>query len=95
MQEDDNIIWVVTSVDDLQIDARNSIRPGDNVLVSMYCTMKRNGMLVVCNQELRTTPINDDEDTIVLAKGTVTICAIDTIRGRPTSKIPDEVRALL
>eukprot|EP00978_Attheya_sp_CCMP212_P010394 scaffold25190_cov53-Attheya_sp.AAC.2 len=95
MQEDDNIIWVVTSVDDLQIDARNSIRPGDSVVVSMYCTMKRMGMLVVCDQEIRRTLSTDDEDMIVLAKGTVTICAIDTIRGRPTSKIPDEVRARL
>lgn len=106
MQEDDNLLWVVTSIDDLQIDTRKSIRPGDDVLVSMYCTVKRKGMIIVIEQEILGKPhsdsqnnksgidVNGVEDMVVLAKGTVTICAIDSIRGRPTSNIPSKVKAL-
>mmetsp|Transcript_21869 Transcript_21869/g.33207 ORF Transcript_21869/g.33207 Transcript_21869/m.33207 type:complete len:383 (-) Transcript_21869:406-1554(-) len=108
MQEEDNLLWVVTSLDDLQIDDTGNkcvLQPGDELHVSMYCTVKRKGMIIVCDQEIwvrgdTQKNINggvnsdNDDDSIVLAKGTCTICAIDSIRGRPTSNIPERVKAL-
>jgi len=106
MKEKDNILWVVTSVDDLKIDSRNIIRPGDEVVVRIYCNIKRKGMIVECEQEIlavdrntgcgdgRRSGSGDEKDMVVLARGVITLCAIDTVRGRPTSKIPEKVKAL-
>ena len=92
MQEEDNILWVVTSIDNLQIDTTDNIQPGDEVVVRMYATIKRRGMIIVCDQDI---VIEDDSGKlVVLAKGTVTICALNSKSGRPTNKIPEHVRKL-
>ena len=107
MQEEDNILWVVTSIDDLQIDVRNLVQPGQEVRVRSHFAIKRKGMIIECRQEVlvintpsrRKCEDKDYEemgdDVVVLAQGVVTLCAIDSIKGRPTSNIPDRVRALL
>lgn len=99
MQEEDNILWVVTSLDDLKIDTRKNIQPGDELQVIMYCTVKRKGMIIICDQTISKRDSNGsgddrDKDIMVLARGTCTICAIDSIRGRPTSNIPQHVKQL-
>ena len=58
----------------------------------MYATIKRRGMIIVCDQDI---VIEDDNGKlVVLAKGTVTICALNSKSGRPTNKIPEYVRKL-
>lgn len=88
MQEEDDLLFVVTSVEDLQIanSAVHKIRPGDNVEVRMNVELKRKGMFIACHEELL------GPDNAVLAKGTVTICTIDRTRGRPTSNLPQQLK---
>ncbi len=103
MQEEDNLLWVVTSMDDLQIDTRKCIQPGEECFVGMYCAVKRKGMIVICDQTIFKRKIlhginstgsdeNNDKDIVVLAKGSCTICAVDKVKGRPTGNIPKYVK---
>lgn len=103
MQEEYNLLWVVTSIDDLVIfpyigngnGTRNAmVRPGMQVVVRSFVKAKRRGMIIECQQEVVAT-FGTEKEEVTLAKGVVTICAIDSVKGRPTSNIPQHVRDLL
>jgi hypothetical protein len=115
MQEEYNLLWVVTSIDDLVIfpyfgndevngngndngngkGARNAmVKPGMQVMVRSFVKAKRRGMILECQQEVVATFENEKEE-FILAQGIVSICAIDSVKGRPTSNIPQHVRDLL
>jgi len=112
MQEEYNLLWVVTSIDDLVIfpylgcnDKANAIgngngtrnamvKPGMQVMVRSFVKAKRRGMILECQQEVVATFGNEKEE-VILAQGVVSICAIDSVKGRPTSNIPQHVRDLL
>jgi acyl-CoA thioesterase FadM len=96
MQDEYNLLWVVTSIDDLNIHQSNGdgnviVKPGMKVLVRSFFEVKRRGMILEFQQEV--VAVDDDEDKeVILAQGCVTICAIDSIKGRPTNNIPQHVR---
>ena len=121
MQEEYNLLWVVTSIDDLVIfpyfgndevngngndngngkGARNAmVKPGMQVMVRSFVKAKRRGMILECQQEVVTATatanvFGNEKEEVILARGVVTICAIDSVKGRPTSNIPQYVRDLL
>mmetsp|Transcript_22694 Transcript_22694/g.33510 ORF Transcript_22694/g.33510 Transcript_22694/m.33510 type:complete len:108 (-) Transcript_22694:100-423(-) len=64
------------------------IRPGDTVGVRSYFTMKRKGIFHVVDEDLVLGP-----DNTIVAKGAVTIFAIDSRRGLPTSNVPKDATA--
>ena len=94
MQDEHNILWVVTSIDDLHIfhDASGDLlKPGVKAIVRSYVDVKRRGMILDFHQEV---VVKDDESEFVVAEGRVTICSIDSEKKRPTSKIPAYVQEL-
>lgn len=94
MQDEHNILWVVTSIDDLHIlhDASGDLlKPGVKAIVRSYVDVKRRGMILDFHQEV---VVKDDESEFVVAEGRVTICSIDSEKKRPTSKIPEYVQEL-
>lgn len=95
MQEENNILWVVTSVDDLKVNVGAKLESGQSVNVISRAEMKRNGMILEFQQMIEIPPNEAEAEAIVAARGVVTLFAIDRLKGRPTSKIPDLVRALL
>lgn len=129
MQKEYSLLWVVTSIDNLEIfDAGLSshgrstadmeftnkgcnspalpfimVQPGMKVLVKSNIQVKRRGMILEFHQEVAFLK-NDTEEKvgddncrnyITLAHGLVTICAIDSEKGRPTSNIPPEIKRML
>jgi len=103
MLEEDNLLWAVISIDDLKIDTRDLLQPGQDLTVRSYFTIKRKGMIVECQQEIiasiptygKDVDCNDKKiNKLVVAQGVVTLCAIDNVKRRPTSNIPDHVLAL-
>eukprot|EP00594_Rhizosolenia_setigera_P007807 CAMPEP_0178967296 /NCGR_PEP_ID=MMETSP0789-20121207/17497_1 /TAXON_ID=3005 /ORGANISM="Rhizosolenia setigera, Strain CCMP 1694" /LENGTH=196 /DNA_ID=CAMNT_0020652853 /DNA_START=168 /DNA_END=758 /DNA_ORIENTATION=- len=125
LKEEENLLWVVTSIDELisfpyrhhfhgQEDINGGffkddeyddndmkVKPGDDLIVRMVVTPKRRGMFLICEQEIlkRGTKCNGDDDNskgvenaILLAKGTVTVCAINAQSNRPTSNLPDSLK---
>ena len=93
MQEEDNILWVVTSTDNLKINSSATSRPGQSVNVKSHVAMKRKGMILEFLQSVEAPAEDDQSEGVMVAQGVVTVCAIDSRKGRPTSKIPDHVRA--
>ena len=101
MQTENHILWVVTSIDDLVLHyPENShptfLYPGQTVMVKTVAVAKRKGMIVEFHQ---TAEIVDDlhrnsRSGIKIATGTVTICAVDTVNGKPTSNIPPHIKQL-
>eukprot|EP00554_Chaetoceros_debilis_P002807 CAMPEP_0194090156 /NCGR_PEP_ID=MMETSP0149-20130528/37703_1 /TAXON_ID=122233 /ORGANISM="Chaetoceros debilis, Strain MM31A-1" /LENGTH=385 /DNA_ID=CAMNT_0038774307 /DNA_START=170 /DNA_END=1330 /DNA_ORIENTATION=- len=96
MQEDDNLLWVVTSVDDMAVNTSPGINadilPGTCVRVDSVFELKRKGMIIECKQQIVTGSVKDSE--VVISQGIVTLCAIDSVKKRPT-KIPEHVRDTL
>ncbi|GFH56851.1 hypothetical protein CTEN210_13327 [Chaetoceros tenuissimus] len=102
MQDEHNILWVVTSIDDLQIfhdTSEDLLKPGVKAIVRSYVDVKRRGMILDFHQQVVVKDKGDRESTeveseFVVAEGRVTICAIDSEKKRPTSKIPTYVQEL-
>lgn len=99
MMKEYNLQWVVTSIDDLEIfttcsssrtthQGQNGVLPGMKVEVRSSIQVKRRGMILEFHQDVIL-------GQLVLARGVVTICAIDAQKGRPTRDIPQEVKRIL
>jgi hypothetical protein len=76
------------------------IKPGMEVEVRSSMVVKRRGMILEFPQEvLSAGPLKEENDcvneSVVLARGVVTICAIDGKKGKPTRNIPQEVKKIL
>lgn len=87
LQHDDNIVYVVTSFDQLQLveGSEYMLRPGDDtVTIQTQVCPRRNGAMVLdCYQ----TALVKGEH--VIAQGKVTIMALNRETWRPTKKLPD------
>jgi acyl-CoA thioesterase FadM len=101
MQIENNILWVVTSIDDLSLHYPSSLKttsplifPGQTIRVKTDAIMKRRGMIVEFHQTAHVEDIANETEGIIIAKGIVNICAIDTVTGKPTSNIPPHIRQL-
>lgn len=91
MQES-GLLWVVTSIDDMFIEPLLLCRPGEEVICRSSFDMKRNGMIVECKQEI--CKINDGDEFQTIARGSVTLCAVDSKTGKPTKNIPAFVKEI-
>eukprot|EP00559_Dactyliosolen_fragilissimus_P005577 CAMPEP_0184868172 /NCGR_PEP_ID=MMETSP0580-20130426/29467_1 /TAXON_ID=1118495 /ORGANISM="Dactyliosolen fragilissimus" /LENGTH=320 /DNA_ID=CAMNT_0027368901 /DNA_START=361 /DNA_END=1320 /DNA_ORIENTATION=- len=109
MKEEEGILWVVTSIDNLKlipIDGKSNLNKnmteqqeygickiGGDLAVKSTVTMKRRGMILEFNQILmKTSKIENEDSHQIIAKGDITICAVDVQTGRPTRKIPSSLR---
>mmetsp|Transcript_16786 Transcript_16786/g.24469 ORF Transcript_16786/g.24469 Transcript_16786/m.24469 type:complete len:158 (+) Transcript_16786:3-476(+) len=97
MQEEDGLLWVVTSVDDMQIYShKKKLKPGQSVNVKSTFETKRRGMIIECRQRIETPEnVGYEKGGTLIAEGVISLCAIDRKRGRPMSKVPDHVRAII
>lgn len=86
------LLWVVTSVDEMFIEPTIVCRPGEAVLCRSTFDTKRNGMIVECKQEICKMVGSHKFQTI--ARGIVTLCAIDAKTLKPTKNIPDFVKEM-
>lgn len=97
MQVEYGILWVVTSIDDIRIMSKDFMVIQNQMLcqdvrVNSKFTLKRGGMIVICDQELFT---EIEGRSILLSSASISICAVDVNKGyRPTKNIPDFVRKL-
>lgn len=92
MQDESGLLWVVTSIDEMLIEPFIVCQPGEEVICRSTFDTKRNGMIVECKQEICNMIGGDKFQT--LAKGIVTLCAIDAKTGKPTKNIPAFVREM-
>lgn len=84
LQNEYGILAVVTGMTDCSlIDEDTMVYPGQTVLVATSCIIKRKGMVVECYQTLLTKEKNR------LAQGIITLMMVDSVKGRPTSNLPD------
>jgi acyl-CoA thioesterase FadM len=86
------LLWVVTSIDEMFIEPSVVCRPGEEVLCLSTFDTKRNGMIVECKQEICKMVGSHQFQTI--ARGIVTLCAIDAKTLKPTKNIPDFVKEI-
>ena len=108
MQIENNLLWVVTSIDDLMLHYPGTEKlvdtivlfPGQTVVVKTDALTKRKGMIVEFHQtvEIIEQDHQSQGDTTTtttrIATGFVSICAMDTVTGKPTSNIPPHIKAL-
>jgi len=101
MKTDNNLLWVVTSIDGLILHDRiNELKllPGQAVAVKTDATTKRRGMIVEFHQTVEiieeNRKISPHRGDTRIASGIVTICAIDSVSGKPTSNIPAHILKL-
>lgn len=100
LQQEDGIIFVVTAIDDGEIflDAIGSANVGKDVIVETKFVAKRRGMVVECNHRLLMDiegESGNPTSTVLLAKATITIMALDRKTLRPTSKLPQWVMDII
>ena len=102
LQAEDDLLWVVTSVDDgeLSLDSMEDDvepdasvpAPGREVIVRTEFLVKRRGMVVECRHELLAAGAEEAgrprRRRRLLARATVTIMALRGSTRRPTSKLP-------
>eukprot|EP01082_Thalassiosira_pseudonana_P001531 g1636.t1 g1636 contig10:2482516-2483733(-) len=105
MQIEDDLLWVVTGVEDgrLLLDEHllerrdDGVRPGKDIIVQTNFIAKRRGMIIECQHRLlvedgdSSTNGDDTQRRRVLAEATATIMALKGSTRRPTSKLPQWV----
>ena len=98
METDDEIVWVVSRIDDMKVYGCCD-DPSSMVVVSNQMNIKRNGMIVEFHHTLVSSNNNndddDDDDAIVLAKGKITVVALDAQTRRPKRKMPPHILQML
>ena len=84
---DDNILFVVVAVDNLDCcsTSQRLLQAGQSVQVSTDWTVQRGGMLVQCHHAVT---ICEEKSRVVAAKGTVTLMALNAETRRPTKQLP-------
>lgn len=106
LQTENNLLWVVTSIDDLILlyprdDEPSTLMlyPGQSVVVKTDAITRRKGMIVEFHQTVGIVEADGNSYPrpgyqTKIATGVVTICAIDSVSGKPTSNIPSYIQKL-
>lgn len=87
LREEDGILLMVTTVRQVS-SCSPPLQPGDNIVVGAHISSKRKGMILECQQTVRTS------EGDLIARAVVDICHVKANSFRPTNKIPEWLKEI-